>query len=73
MDNKIQPLEIYNVTSINNHGNEEKYTSNEKTIAIKVNNRAMNFLLQNFLHTIEITIHQTTREDHPTNRLKIDQ
>jgi len=48
MDNKTQPSKIYNVTSINNHGNEEKYTSNEETIAIRVNNRAMNFLLQNF-------------------------
>jgi len=48
MDNKTQPLEICNVTRINNHGNEEKYTSNEETIAIKVNNGAMIFLLQNF-------------------------
>jgi hypothetical protein len=46
MDNKTQPLEIYNVASINNYGNEKKYTSNEETIAIKINNRAMNFLLQ---------------------------
>jgi hypothetical protein len=38
MDNKTQPLEISNVRRINNHGNEEKYTSNEETIAIKVNN-----------------------------------
>jgi membrane-bound inhibitor of C-type lysozyme len=48
MDNKTQPLEIYNAISINNHGNEEKYTSNEETITIKVNNRAKNSLLQNF-------------------------
>ncbi len=46
MDNKTQPLEIYNVASINNYGNEKKYTSNVETITIKINNRAMNFLLQ---------------------------
>jgi len=46
MNNKTEPLEIYNVASIRNYGNEKKYTSNEETITIKINNRAMNFLLQ---------------------------
>jgi hypothetical protein len=46
MDNNTQLLEIYNVASINNYGNEKKYTSNVETITIKINNMAMNFLLQ---------------------------
>jgi len=51
MDNKTQPLEIYNVTSINNHENEEKYTSNEKNIAIKVNNGAKIFYYKTFAYS----------------------
>jgi len=31
------------------------------------------FSTTKLLHIVEITIHQTTHEDHPNNRLKIDQ
>jgi len=31
------------------------------------------FSTTKLLHIVEITIHQTTHEDHPTNSLKIDQ
>ncbi len=33
----------------------------------------LRFSTTKLLHIVEITIHQTTHEDHPTNSLKIDQ
>ncbi len=53
---------------------------NEKNINIKSRNYRnqgqkwdQEFSTTKLLHIVEITIHQTTHESHPTNRLKIDQ
>jgi hypothetical protein len=67
MDNKTQPLEIYTSTNINNHGNDqEEYTLDEQTYHNQNQQWREEFVVVKLIHIAETSIHQTTREDHPT-------
>jgi len=74
MDNKTQPSKIYTTTSIDNHGNDqEEYTSNEQTNHNQNQQWREEFVVAKLFHIAETSIHQTTFESHPTNRLEFDQ
>ncbi len=74
MNNKSWPLEIYIVTSINNHGSDKKeYTLNEEIDCNQSQQLREEFVVVKLFHKTKTSIHQTTPKDHPTNRLKFDQ
>jgi hypothetical protein len=74
MDNKTQHSKIYTSTNISNHGNDqEEYTLNEQTYHNQSQQWKEEFVVVKLFHIVETSIHQTTREDHPTNRLEFDQ
>jgi hypothetical protein len=74
MDNKIWPLEIYIVTSIDNHGNDKKeYTLDEEIDYNQSQQLREEFVVVELFHKTKTSIHQTTPKDHPINRLEFDQ
>jgi hypothetical protein len=74
MDNRTRPSKIYITTSIKNHGNyQEEYTSNEKIDHNQSQRWREEFVIVEFFRIIETLVHQTTFDDHPTNKLEFDQ
>jgi hypothetical protein len=59
--------------SINNHGSDqEEYTLDEEIDQNQNQQWREEFNVAKIFHIVEISIHQTTLEDHPTNKLKFD-
>jgi hypothetical protein len=76
MDNKTLTSKFYIITSINNHGSEKEYTSDEETDCNQHQQQGEGFnaqLIIKLFHIVKTSIHQTTTKDHPTNMLKINQ
>ncbi len=74
IDNKIWPLEIYTITNINNHGNDQKeYTLDEKIDCNQSQKLKEEFVVVKLFHKTKTSIHQITPKDHPTSRLEFDQ
>ncbi len=75
MDNKIQPLEIYTTTNINNHesGQEEYYTLDEQIDHNQSQQWKEESVVAELFHLAKTLVHWTTPKDHPTNRLEFYQ
>jgi hypothetical protein len=73
MKNKTQPSKIYTTININNHGSgqEEYDTKDEQTNCNQSEQWKEQSIVIELFHIIKTSVHQTTLENHPTNKLNL--